>query len=195
MGKIIAIACIDNKRGLGKDSKLLFDMPLDKRFFRIITTNNMVIMGRRTFDSMNRRPLSDRVNVVLTHDAAGLPKLNNLVWLCEETPGIVEWIKHWVTDDKMDLYIIGGGSVYTQLLPYCDYLYLAEVDATMEADTFFPEWYVSPETVFYPIYQIYRGQMWDRRHTRFFNVNVSVYGRDLNEKLPLEYQHELNACF
>lgn len=199
MGKIIAIACLDYERGIGKDGKLLFDMPLDKRFFRIMTDGHMVIMGKKTFDSMHQQPLNGRMNIVLTHDATGYPKLSNLALFNMPPATFAQWMRNSISNDfankEENIFIIGGGSVYEQLMPYCDYLCLTQVNAICEADTFFPERYKTPETSFYPIYTVYDGNMWDRMSERFVSARVTIFSKDQEEILDRDFRLKLNACF
>lgn len=129
---IIGIVAVDNDWGIGKDNDLLFHIPQDMLFFKSKTLNNAICMGRKTFESLpNQEPLKDRQNIILTSSDTEYPGcicLNSLEQLLE-----------WYTNEcTSDLYIIGGGEVYQKMLPYYDKIFVTKVDATKDADTFFP---------------------------------------------------------
>lgn len=128
---IYAIAAIGSNRELGKDNKLLWDIPADLQFFRSTTKNHPIIMGRKTFESIGR-VLPNRTNIIVTRNvhfkAEGCVVKNNLE----------DAVSYAKTVDK-DVYVIGGAQIYKAALPLVDILYLTLVDTTFqEADTFFP---------------------------------------------------------
>lgn len=117
--------------GIGKDGDLLFHIKGDMKFFKETTINNVVVMGRKTLDSLpNGLPLKDRVNIVLTRNRdfsrEGVVVVHSVDELLEE-------IKKYDTE----IFVIGGGEIYNMLLPYCDKAYITKVDSDKEADTFF----------------------------------------------------------
>lgn len=121
------IACVDKNWGIGKDGELLFHIRQDMEFFRLTTLNNIVIMGRKTFDALRNKPLPDRTNIVLTKDKnfeyEGVITCHSV----EETLDVIK--------DKKNVFIIGGGEIYKEFLPYCDKAYITKVFAEMEADS------------------------------------------------------------
>lgn len=128
-----AIVAVDRKWAIGRDNALLFSFPGDMKRFRSITTGGTVLMGRKTLESFpNARPLPNRRNIVLTSHNIEIEGAE-VVHTAEEMLKAVE------NEDTDTVYVIGGGSVYTALLPLCKRVYLTKVDAVGEgADTWFP---------------------------------------------------------
>ena len=132
--KIKLIAAIDLHFGLGKNGDLLFKIPEDLRLFKQFTTGNIVLMGRKTFESIGCRPLPDRINIVISstknYENDGAITFDNL-----ETA--VEYSEQHFPDK--DLYIIGGGQIYEQGIKYADEVILTKYNKLYEdADTYFP---------------------------------------------------------
>jgi len=133
---ISIIAAIGKNRELGKDNKLIWHIPKDLKRFKKITSGAVVIMGRKTFESLGH-PLPDRVNIVITRDKNYQEKGVIVCYSIEEA--IRKSYKLQVTSYKT--FIIGGGEIYRQGLKYADKLYLTVVDKEFpDADTFFPDY-------------------------------------------------------
>lgn len=127
------IVAVDKNWGIGKDNKLLVSIPSDMKFFREETTNKVVVMGRKTLESFsNGLPLKRRINIVLTKDMNYKVKDAILVHSVEE---LLEQLKKYNSED---VYVIGGDSIYRQLLPYCDVAHVTKIDYAYEADSYFP---------------------------------------------------------
>lgn len=132
--KIIVATGLNNEIGAG--GNLLWHLPKDMRWFKENTTGADVIMGRKTYESFPEkfRPLPNRTNIVVTRKSSyplpdGAHKMNSL----EEALAFAE------NCDETEKYIIGGGEIYKEALPYCDEIILTKVHASFpEADTFFP---------------------------------------------------------
>ena len=127
------IVAIDKNWAIGCQNKLLVSVPADMKFFRETTTSKVVVMGRKTLESFpGKQPLKNRTNIVLTTDVNyqvnGAIVVNTLDALLEE----LEKYK------KTDIYVIGGASIYKQLLPYCTVAHLTKIDHQYQADTYFP---------------------------------------------------------
>lgn len=123
------IAAVSENWGIGKDNKLLFDIPEDMRFFRKTTMGKTVIMGRKNLESFpNGKPLKNRRNIVLTKD-------KNFRIEGAESAGSIEELLS-LEGVKEDAFVIGGESVYKQLLPYCDLCYITKVHETADCDRF-----------------------------------------------------------
>ena len=109
------IVAVDSNWAIGKENKLLVSIPQDMKFFRETTKGKVVAMGRKTLESFpGGQPLKNRVNVVLTTDKNYKVKDTVIVHSVEE---MVEELKKYNSED---VYVIGGESIYRQLLPYCD---------------------------------------------------------------------------
>ena len=128
-----AIAAVDNNWAIGYKGKLLVSIPADQRFFRSETMGKTVVLGRKTMDTFpGGRPLKGRRNIILTRD----PKYS--VVDAETVSGIDELLERIKNAASEDVYVIGGQSVYEQLLPYCDEAYITKINYEYQADAYFP---------------------------------------------------------
>lgn len=124
------IACVDRHGALGKEGRLLFSLPSDLAFFRQKTLGGGVIMGRRTMESLHG-PLDGRTNIVLSHREGG--KEGFLFCRCLE-----ELWQRLLQFPKQKNFVIGGGEIYRQLLPYCREAWVTRVNADGKGDVFLP---------------------------------------------------------
>ncbi|MGD0340984.1 MAG: dihydrofolate reductase [Bacteroidales bacterium] len=128
---ISIIVAVSEDLGIGKDNNLLWHLPEDMKRFKRLTTGKTVIMGRKTWESLPRKPLTDRRNIVIT-DIAG-----------EEFEGAESAVSIDDAASKCkkdeEAFIIGGGSIYRQFMPLADRLYITHVHKKRPADTFFPK--------------------------------------------------------
>jgi len=131
--RISIIAAIGKNRELGKGNKLLWHIPGDLPRFKKLTTGHPIIMGRKTFESIGR-PLPNRTNIVVTRDADYKAEGTVVVDSIEKA---IETAK---SKDEEEIFVIGGGQIYQQALPFADRLYLTVVDVQADADTFFPDY-------------------------------------------------------
>lgn len=128
---IIVVA--DKNWAIGKNNKLLVSIPQDMKFFRETTTGKVVVMGRKTLESFpGGQPLKKRVNIVLTSDKNYHVNGADIV---HSIDALLEELKKYPAED---IYVIGGESIYRQLLPYCDKAYVTKIEHAYDADTFFP---------------------------------------------------------
>ena len=129
------IAAITDNNALGKDNKLLFRLKKDMEHFKNITTDNVVIMGRKTYESIGKT-LPNRVNIVLSRNM----KSNEDFYTFDSIEKAIEWSKE--NYPQKEIFIIGGASVYDKALKddIVDKLYMTKIKQTVEdADAFFPE--------------------------------------------------------
>lgn len=131
--RISAIAAMDEKRGIGKDNKLLFKIPEDFRRMRDLTFGHPIIMGRKTFESIGR-VLPGRTNMIVTRDTTY--KVPGAI-ICHSLEEAVKVAKE---KDSKEIFIFGGGQVFSEALPLVDRLYLTIVERDFGADTFFPQY-------------------------------------------------------
>ena len=127
------IVAVDNNWAIGYKNNLLVSIPADMRFFRDTTIDKVVVMGKNTLESFpGGKPLVKRTNIVVAlekdYKVPGATVVNSI----EEA---MEAVKEY---DTNDVYIIGGGSIYRQFLPYCDIAHVTKIDYEYEADTYFP---------------------------------------------------------
>lgn len=127
------IAAVDKNWAIGYKNKLLVSIPSDMKFFREKTMGKVVVMGRKTLESFpNGAPLKNRTNIVLTSNKKYCVKDAVVVHTLEE---LLEELKKYASDD---IYVIGGETIYRQLLPYCNTAYLTKINRGFQADSYFP---------------------------------------------------------
>lgn len=127
------IAAVDENWAIGKNNQLLVSIPADMKFFRTTTTGKVVVMGRKTLESYpNGLPLKNRTNIVLTHDKSYKVKDAIIVYSMDE---LWEELKKYDSDD---IYVIGGESIYRQLVDACDVAHITKIDFAYDADAYFP---------------------------------------------------------
>lgn len=136
---IALIACIDKEFNIGKNNELLFNFKQDKEIFKRLTTDNVVVMGRKTFESLpGKKPLKDRTNIILTRDLNYHVSYANDVIVVNDYDTALDIIKEFEEFGK-EIYIIGGGEIYNLFKTVCDTIILTEVDTVVkDADTKFP---------------------------------------------------------
>jgi dihydrofolate reductase len=124
--------------GIGCGNQLLFNIPADMKYFKEKTTGGVVVMGENTYHSLPKRPLPNRVNIVLSLDpdftAEGVSICHSLAEFFAES-------KKYADDQ---IFVIGGQAIYNLLLPYCRYAYITRVEAIAKADSFFPDTDILP---------------------------------------------------
>ena len=124
------IAAVYDDWGIGRDGTQPIALSADRKFFRQTTKGAMVIVGRRTIDDFpDRKPLPGRVNVALTRSADEIPGFT----LCRTPEAAAALVQ------GRDAFVIGGGTVYRALLPYCTRAYITKVHACPASDTFLPD--------------------------------------------------------
>lgn len=130
---ISIIVAISQENAIGKNGQLLCHLPSDLQHFKQITSGKTVVMGERTFFSLPKHPLPNRKNIVLTDVPYKTFEGAQSVYSIEE---IVDLFSK--TDEE--IFIIGGGMVYRQMMPFADKLYITHIHHSWpDADTFFPE--------------------------------------------------------
>ena len=124
------IVAVYDDWGIGKDGTQPIALSTDRKFFRETTRGAMVIVGRRTIDDFpGKKPLPGRVNVALTRSDAEIPGFT-VVHSPEEAMELAKTAEQ--------AFVIGGGTIYRQMLPCCDRAYVTKVHMAPESDTFFP---------------------------------------------------------
>ncbi|MCX6301144.1 MAG: dihydrofolate reductase [Bacteroidia bacterium] len=128
---ISIIVAVSEDLGIGKNNDLLWHIPEDLRRFKRLTYGNTVIMGKRTWESLPKRPLQGRKNVVITdiphesfENAVTAYSIDDALAKCEK---------------EEEIFIIGGGSIYRQFMPLADRLYITHVHKKTPADIYFPK--------------------------------------------------------
>ena len=130
---ISAIVAVDNNWGIGFNGDLLEHIPEDLKYFKQLTENHVVVMGRKTWDSLPKKPLKDRGNIVITSQERHLDEMTVFIPFGEA----VYRMTHLGNNDEW--FIIGGGQIYKELLPYCDRVYVTKIFKDhSNVDTYFP---------------------------------------------------------
>ncbi|MEN9303236.1 MAG: hypothetical protein RL264_1665 [Bacteroidota bacterium] len=134
--KVALIVAMDKQRGIGKNNDLMWHLPVDMQFFKEKTKGQIVVMGRKNYDSIPEkfRPLPGRLNVVLTRNTDFTAE-NCLVF-----HSLNDCLAHFSEEKERTVFIIGGGEIYKMALEAncVNELFITQVDATFGADTFFP---------------------------------------------------------
>lgn len=131
------IVAVYDDWGIGKDGTQPIALSADRKFFRETTRGAMVIVGRRTVEDFpDKKPLPGRENVLLTRSGAQIPGFT----VCASPEEAVALAKA-----APRAIVIGGGSIYRQMLSYCDIAYVTKVHIATESDTFFPNLDADPQ--------------------------------------------------
>ena len=134
------IAAVDNHWAIGYQGSLLVRIPSDQKMFREMTEGKVIVMGRKTLETFpQKQPLKNRVNIVLSRNAEFAVKGALVVHSIKE---LMEELKKY---DEEDIFVVGGSSVYEQLLPYCDTAHITKIDYAYQADAYFPNLDAMPE--------------------------------------------------
>lgn len=127
------IAAVDKNWAIGMNNELLVHIPDDLKRFRRMTVGKVVVMGRKTLESFpGGKPLKERVNIVLSKDVTYQPEGVIVAHSMEE---LSEEMKKYKSED---IFVIGGESIYRQLLEQCDTAYITRIDYAYQADAWFP---------------------------------------------------------
>ena len=127
------IVAVDKNWAIGKNNELLVRIPADQKFFRETTTGKVVVMGRKTLESFpGKKPLKNRTNIILTknpsYQVEGAVMVHDLDELHKELEKY----------NSEDIFVIGGESIYRQLLDECDTAYITKIEYQYTADSYFP---------------------------------------------------------
>lgn len=127
------IAAVDNNWAIGYQNNLLVRIPNDHKFFREKTTGKVVVLGRKTLETFPQgMPLKNRTNIILSRNPNYHVKDAIVVHSIEELQKELEQYP------SEDVYVIGGETVYKELLPLCDTAHITKIDHAYEADAYFP---------------------------------------------------------
>lgn len=132
--KVAIIVAMDDKGGIGKDGKIPWHIPEDMRWFKAKTLRKVIVMGRRTHESIGK-VLPGRLNVVLTSDMFYKEEVSDLINFTSFGEAL-----DVLRDGSADIMVIGGTQAYKEALPYAERLYITRVEGDFECDTFFPKY-------------------------------------------------------
>ena len=134
---MILIFAVDNNWNIGYDGDLLYKISEDLKRFRKLTTGNIIIMGRKTFETLpDKKVLPDRINIVITRDKNY--KADNAL-VINSTKELFSLLKGINPNNEMENYVIGGGNIGRQLMSYCNRAYITKLFRSFDnADTYLP---------------------------------------------------------
>src|SRR5450432_691554 len=160
------VAAASENNVIGMKNKLVWNLPNDTRFFKNTTWGMPVIMGRKTFASLDNKPLKGRFNIIITHHPETLQSDGSV----KTALSLQEAIEIAGTTDAKEAFIVGGGKVYAESLPIANKIVLTRVHTNVDGDAFFPvfsekEWRLFSNTDF-PVDEkhqyAYSFQVWER---------------------------------
>lgn len=141
------IVAVDENWAIGNKNELLISIPADHKFFRQETTGKVVVLGRKTLETFPQGlPLKNRTNIILSTNSSYQVKDAVVVHSVEE---LLKEVEQYNTED---VYIVGGESIYRQMLPYCKVAHVTKIDHSYEADAYFPnldedsEWQITADS-------------------------------------------------
>ena len=186
---IAAVVAVDSNYGIGSNNELLAHIPEDMKHFKEVTTGGTVVAGRKTYDSLPKKPLPNRTNIIITSKADVPEVIDDDVLISN-----MEYIKVWLTDDKLisennGIYVIGGGMIYKDLLPFCERVYITKIlHAYDNVDTYFPNIDNMPEWEMTSASEIkehngvqYQFCVYDRIDYDIYNISTHDDDKDINE--------------
>lgn len=159
------IAAVDKRWAIGNKGQLLVSIPGDQKLFREETLGKVVVMGRKTLESLpGGRPLYGRTTIVLSRDKSYQVKDAQVVHTLEEA------LRELEKYPSEDIFVAGGQEIYQQFLPYCQTAHITWIDYTYDADTYFPnldedeEWELAAESEEQTYFNIcYEFRMYKRK--------------------------------
>lgn len=141
------IVAVDRNWAIGYKNELLVRIPNDHKYFREVTTGRVVVLGRKTLETFPQgQPLKNRTNIILSRNKDYKVKDAIVVHSIDE---LMEELKQYNSED---VFIIGGESIYREMLPYCDVAHVTKIDHAYQADAYFPnldktgEWVITAES-------------------------------------------------
>ena len=127
------IVAVDKNWGIGYKGTQPVEIPMDRKFFREVTSGNVVVLGRKTLETFpNGLPLMNRTNIVLTENRDF--KVKGAI-VCHSVEEVLEELKNYADED---VYVVGGESIYRQFLPYCNVAHVTKIDYEYQVDRYFP---------------------------------------------------------
>ena len=134
--KYCMIVCICSNGGIGKNNKIPWHNPEDLKYFRKKTLGGIVVMGRKTYESLDCIPLRGRLNIVITSTPEDYKNTEELIFT---TPAKLSELLNIFSGNYIKCFIIGGEDIYKHFIDKVSRLYLTRIDKEYDCDTFFPE--------------------------------------------------------
>lgn len=142
--KLSIIAACDLNNAIGKGNTLPWRLPADLANFKALTSGKLIIMGRKTWESLGSKPLPNRTSLVLTRDPDAVNNNGSCynVLCAKSVAEVLSFARNAVNDEAFpeEVFVIGGAEIYHQFMPYADAIYLSRIELKVDgADAFFPE--------------------------------------------------------
>ncbi|WP_099158307.1 dihydrofolate reductase [Virgibacillus ndiopensis] len=129
---ISLLLAMDRNQLIGSQNDLPWHLPSDLKFFKEVTTGHTIIMGRKTYESIGK-PLPNRVNVVITRNQAEYPEKVKVI---DNIETVLDWNRNHPSEE---FFIIGGGTIFDQVLPHADRMYITYIDEIFDGEIYFPK--------------------------------------------------------
>jgi dihydrofolate reductase len=160
------IVAVDEHWGIGYKGNLLLRIPDDMKCFKQLTIGKVVVMGRETFNSLpDRQPLKDRKNIVLSNQYFRSESL----LVCHSLDDLFQTLENYNTDE---VFVIGGESIYSQLLPYCSEAYVTKIKKSFTADKYFPDLDKEPAWEIQTVGNLKKYADVEYQFTKYVNTNL-----------------------
>jgi dihydrofolate reductase len=172
--KISLVVAASENNVIGKDNKLLWHLPNDLKFFKNTTWAMPVIMGRKTFQSVDNQPLPGRLNIILTRHPELVPAGTHT----RSAATLEQAIEIAGETDAKEVFVCGGGEIYAQAMPLADAIILTRVHASLQGDAYFPE---IDQTVWNLFSQLDFPA--DEKHAYAYSFQVWERKKKVNEQL------------
>lgn len=168
---ISMIVAHDLNLGIGQNNNLPWRLPDDLKHFKATTSGKAVIMGRKTFESLGHKPLPHRQNYVISRSSSAWATDEGNLHFCSSLEDAIGQAQ----GHQQEVFIIGGGQIYSQALPLADRLYITLVQTQIDADVFFPPY---DHQAWQLLSQNHHPQ--DNKHAYAFDI--LIYQRKENQK-------------
>lgn len=161
---ITLVAALAENNAIGLNNDLLWHLPDDFKHFKALTSGHYIIMGRKTFESFPK-PLPNRTHLIITRQTGYTAPEGCFVF-----SSLTEALDY--AKEQEEVFVIGGGEIYTQSLPFADKLELTRVHATFDADTFFPEFDTQ-------VWQLEKTTMHEKDEKHAFSFTFQTFIRNI----------------
>lgn len=190
---IAAVVCVDANYGIGSKNNLLVHIPEDMKRFKEITSNGSVIVGRKTYESLPKKPLPDRTNIILTRKAKKKPKLQKDGTIHSNMKYIQAWLStQEVIKENNGIFVIGGGQIYKELLPFCERIYITKVLHSFDnVDTYFPNIDTMPEWGLSTVGEIKEHNGIQYHFCVYDRVDYEILSVQTHEENPAISEHDM----
>ena len=130
------IVAVNQKNVIGINNKIPWYIPEDLKYFKELTNNHIIVMGRKTYESLPKKPLPNRIHVVITSQPERYDNTENVIFI--DIENAIECITQLNNNNNKKVFVIGGSSIYQYFFQYCTQFHITNIFNDCEGDTFFP---------------------------------------------------------